>query len=134
MAKILIVDDEPDILHLLKRILERVGHTVHEAPDGRTALRMYAGNPADVVITDILMPEMDGLEFMARVHEIFPEARIIALSGGGLVAKEELLRDAVQFGAVGFLQKPFTVEECLEAVRTALEWGEEGASNRAEGA
>ena len=133
MAKVLIVDDEPDILHLLTRILERGGHTVYQAPDGRTALRMYAGNPADVVITDILMPEMDGLEFMTRVHEIFPEARIIALSGGGLVAKEELLRDALQFGAVGFLKKPFTVEQCLEAVRTALEW-EEGTSDRAEGA
>lgn len=134
MAKILIVDDEPDILHLLKRILERVGHTVYEARDGKTALRMYAGNPADVVITDILMPEMDGLEFIARVHEIFPEARIIALSGGGLIPKEELLRDAVQFGAVAFLKKPFTVEGCLEAVREALEWDEKGASNRAEGA
>ena len=134
MAKILIVDDEPDILHLLTRILERFGHTVHQAPDGRTALRMYAGNPADVVITDILMPEMDGLEFLTRVREAFPEARIIALSGGGLIAKEEVLRDAVRLGAVGILKKPFTVEQCLEAVRTALEWDEEGASIHAEGA
>jgi DNA-binding NtrC family response regulator len=134
MANILIVDDEPDILHLLRRILERFGHKVHQAPDGRTALRMYAGNPADVVITDILMPEMDGLEFLTRVREAFPDARIIALSGGGLVAKEELLRDAVQFGAVGFLKKPFTVEECLEAVRTALEWDDREADELAEGA
>ncbi len=131
MASILIVDDEPQVLEILTRILERHGHTTLKARDGKTALRMFAGNPTDVVITDIFMPEMDGFEFLIRVREAFPEARIIALSGGGYIGKEEVLRDAVRLGAVGVLEKPFSPEECLEAVRRALEW-DEGAADHAE--
>ena len=129
MARILIVDDEPQVLEILARILERHGHTVLKAADGETALRMYAGNPTDVVITDILMPEMDGLELLIRMRGAFPEARIIALSGGGFIGKEEVLRDAVRLGAVGVLEKPFSPEGCLEAVRRALEWDDEGVGN-----
>ena len=134
MASILIIDDNDPIRSLLRRLLERVGHTVYEAADGKTALRMYAGNPADLVITDIYMPEMDGIEFLIRVREAFPEARVIALSGGSHIGKEDVLRDATLLGAVGVLEKPFTVEECLELVRRALEADDEGAAGQAEGA
>lgn len=134
MANILIVDDEPDVLNILKRILERAGHNVRGAKDGKTALRMFAGNPADVVITDIFMPEMDGIEFLVRVREAFPEARIIALSGGGQIGREEVLEDALRLGAVGILQKPFSAEACVDAVRRALEPGEADAGELAGGA
>ncbi|MFG1691147.1 response regulator [Gemmatimonadota bacterium] len=142
MASILIIDDEGSVREILRRLLERVGHTVYEAADGKTALRMYAGNPTDLVITDIFMPEMDGIEFLIRVREAFPEARIIALSGGGFmplsgggfIGKEEVLQDAAQLGAVGILEKPFSVEECLDVVRKTLEIDGEGAANHAEGA
>ena len=133
MASILIIDDEDPVREVLRRLLERVGHTVYEAADGKTALRMYAGNPTDLVITDIYMPEMDGIEFLIRVREAFPEARVIALSGGSFISKEEVLRDAAQLGAVGILEKPFSVEECLDVVQRALKADDEGAAH-AEGA
>jgi CheY-like chemotaxis protein len=133
MASILIIDDEDPVREVLQRLLERVGHTVYEAADGKTALRMYAGNPTDLVISDIYMPEMDGIEFLIRMLDAFPEARIIALSGGSFLGKEEVLRDAAQLGAVGILQKPFSVEQCLEVVDRALKTDDEGAAH-AEGA
>jgi len=134
MANILVIDDEKLIRAILREILEGAGHTVSEAADGKAALRRFAGNRTDVVISDIYMPEMDRIEFLIRVREAFPEARIIALSGGGLIGKEEVLRYAVRLGAVGVLKKPFSPEECLEAIRLALETDDEGAADRAEGA
>ena len=129
MASILIIDDEDPVREMLRRLLERVGHTVYEATDGKTALRMFTGNPTDLVISDIYMPEMDGIEFLFRVREAFPEARVIALSGGSFIGKEEVLRDAAQLGAVGILKKPFSVEECLEVVQSALKADDEGAAH-----
>lgn len=134
MASILIIDDDDPVREILRRLLGRVGHTVYEAADGKTALRMYAGNPTDLVITDIFMPEMDGIEFLIRVREAFPEARVIALSGGSYIGKQEVLRDATQLGAVGVLEKPFSVDECLELVRRVLEADDEAAADQAEGA
>jgi len=120
MATILIIDDQPEILRTLRRVLEAHGHVVEEASDGQTALRHFAGRPADVVITDIYMPEMDGIEFIMRVKEAFPEARIIAMSGGGGLAKESVLGAAVKLGAELVLEKPFTAEQVTEAVARAL--------------
>lgn len=124
MASILIIDDDPQILHALRRVLEKEGHAVVEAADGKAALRRFAGDPTDVVISDIYMPEMDGIEFLIRVREAFPEARIIAMSGGGFLDQESVLAAASKLGAVGVLEKPFSPEECLEAVQKAL--GSEG--------
>ena len=134
MASILIIDDEDPVREVLRRVLVREGHTVSEAADGKTALRMYAGNPTDLVITDIFMPEMDGIEFLTRVQEAFPEAQVIAISGGGFIGREDVLQDAAQLGAVGILEKPFSVEECLDVVGRALETDGEGAADHAEGA
>lgn len=120
MATILIIDDQPEILRVLRRVLELHGHVVAEASDGRTALRHFAGRPADVVITDIYMPEMNGIEFIMRVKEAFPEARIVAMSGGGGLAKEDVLGAAQRLGADAILQKPFTVEQVKETVEGVL--------------
>ena len=124
MASVLIIDDEREVLRALRRALEREGHTVREAADGKTALRHFAGDPADLVISDIYMPEMDGIEFLIRVREAFPEAKIIAMSGGGHLAKEQVLKAADALGAVGVLEKPFSTEEVLEAVQSALQSAE----------
>ena len=121
MASILIIDDQPEVLRALRRTLQQEGHTVTEAADGKVALRNFAGSPTDLVICDIYMPEMDGIEFLIRVREVFPQARIIAMSGGGHLAKERVLAAASMLGAVGILEKPFTREQALEAVRVALE-------------
>lgn len=120
MATILIIDDDPDVLRPLRRILESKGHTVAEASDGQTALRYFAGHPTDLVLTDIYMPQMDGIEFIMRVKEAFPEARILAMSGGGRLSMDSVLGAASKLGAEDVLAKPFTADEVLAAVDRAL--------------
>jgi CheY-like chemotaxis protein len=90
MASILIIDDEPEVLRVLKKVLEGAGHSVTEAADGKTALRWFAGRPTDLVVTDIYMPEMDGLEFLMRLREAFPETPVVAISGGGHLVTSSL--------------------------------------------
>ncbi len=121
MASILLIDDDPEILRVLRKVLEGAGHEVTEVPDGKTALRWHAGAPKDLVITDIYMPEMDGIELIIRVREAFPETPIIAMSGGGYLARDRVLGAASMLGADAVLEKPFTVEEAVEAVRKVLE-------------
>ena len=87
MPRIMIVDDDPATLRSLRQILEEEGHTGDEAPDGQVALRHFAGNPADLVICDVYMPTMNGIEFVMRVREAFPEAKIVGLSGGSFLSK-----------------------------------------------
>jgi len=123
MATILVVDDEDVIRSILRKVLEGAGHTVFDAKDGRQALKMYADSPTDLVISDIFMPEMDGIEFLMRVRDKFPEARIIALSGGGYLGKAEVLTAASNLGAVTVLEKPFEVQDCLALVEWVLEKG-----------
>ena len=121
MARILIIDDQPAVLQALRSTLEQAGHEVTEAAEGKTALRQFAGSPTDLVISDIYMPEMDGIDFLMRVREAFPEARIVAMSGGGHLSRDQVLGAASILGAVGILEKPFSQEEALEAVRVAME-------------
>ncbi|NNM05469.1 MAG: response regulator [Gemmatimonadetes bacterium] len=120
MAEILIIDDEPGVLGILKKILESAGHSVSEAAEGEAALRQYEGRPADLVITDIFMPGMDGIEFLVHIRKTFPEARVLAMSGGGLLSRDQALSDAALLGADGILQKPFTKDEVLEAVARTM--------------
>lgn len=120
MAEILIIDDETEILRVLRRGLEGAGHRVKEAQNGKEALRVFAGSPPDVVISDIYMPDMDGIELLIRLKERFPEARFVAMSGGGFIEKERVLGAASMLGAEGVLEKPFSLEEVLAAVETCL--------------
>lgn len=120
MARILIIDDQPAIRTALRAILEREGHAVTEAVDGHVALRHFAGDPTDLVITDVFMPNMDGIEFLTRVKGAFPEARIVVMSGGGSLSKEEVLADAGSLGALATLPKPFTSDELTHVVAQAL--------------
>ncbi len=81
----MIVDDDPATIQSLRQILGEEGHPV--APDGQVALRHVAGTPADLVICDVYMPNKNGIEFVIRVREAFPEAKIVGLSGGGFLSK-----------------------------------------------
>jgi len=116
MAKVLVIDDDPKVRSVVARVVEMEGHEVVEAENGKVALRRFTGDPADLVITDIYMPEMDGIELLMRIREAFPEARLVAMSGGGAIAAEHLLRAAKALGAVKVLQKPFE----LDAIRELL--------------
>lgn len=120
MARILLVDDQEEVRRAMRRVLERLGHQVTEAGDGREALAAMAGEPPHLVITDINMPDMDGIELMMAVRHGRVGIPIIAVSGGGMLPKELLLENAAVLGAVTTLTKPVGMEELEGAVNHAL--------------
>ena len=120
MACILLIDDEESCRVTLRKILETAGHDVVEAADGREGLERYRENPADVVITDILMPQMEGIEMILMLKQEYPDAKIIAISGGGAIDKKTLLTWVAKIGAQDVLAKPFKAKEIVGAVRRVL--------------
>jgi CheY-like chemotaxis protein len=124
MAKILVVDDDEQVRDVFKRTLEAHGHEVREAGDGRSAMRSYREQPADLVILDIIMPEQDGLETILDLRRDFPEAKIIAISGGGRASAQGYLRPAKILGADRAYSKPLAPNELLAAIEQLLKEGD----------
>lgn len=120
MARILIIDDQPAVRTVVRKVLERHEHEVVEEGHGQTALDRLSGEPADVVITDVFMPEMDGIDFLLQVRDTCPGARVIVMSGGGLLAKNEVLADADALGADATLAKPFSAQDLVDTVGRVL--------------
>lgn len=120
MFRILVIDDEPDIRLLVRETLEEAGHEVEEAENGIEGLRLYRRRPFDLIITDIFMPEKDGLEVLRELRREPRTLPIIAISGGWIQMKE-VLPMASKLGASEILNKPFTGAELLRAVKSALE-------------
>ena len=120
MARILIIDDEPQIRSMLKLMLERDGYEVVEAPDGIEGIRVYRQNPTDLIITDLIMPNKDGIGMIIDLKKEFPEVKIIAMSGGGLNKPDRYLMGAKKLGAACTLTKPIDREEMLRAVKDIL--------------
>lgn len=124
---ILVVDDEPEVREIVLTILRLAGYEVAGAEHGGEALRELEQRSYDVVITDLLMPDKDGVETIREVRKRFPQLRIIAMSGGGHVAKESYLKMAQVFGANALLAKPFSRDELLRTVATVLATGGEAS-------
>jgi len=120
MAKILILDDETSILLMLKKMLERAGHEVEIALNGSDGMELFKKNKPDLLITDIIMPNKDGLEVVLELRKKYPELKIIAISGGGRIHPEGYLPSAKHFGANLIFQKPLVQKEFLEAVSSLL--------------
>lgn len=120
MTRILVIDDEAPVRRILRQMLERAGYEVVEAPDGAKGLRLYHQDPVDLIITDILMPEKEGIETIMALCKTAPRVKIIAISGGGRMNKKDLLSTAKALGAARTLAKPFTREEVLAAVQETL--------------
>jgi len=120
MARILIIDDEPQIRSMLKLMLEREGYEVVEAPDGVEGIDVYRQNPADLIITDLIMPNKDGIGMIIDLKKEFPDVNIIAMSGGGLNKPDGYLKGAKKLGAACTLTKPIDREEMLKAVNDIL--------------
>ena len=120
MAKILIVDDDASIRGLFRRILEVEGYTIVEASNGESALRCFEESWADLVITDIVMPEKDGLELMAELRRLAPGVKIVAISGGGGLNPFTYLAMARERGADTVIFKPVPVESLLKTVHQLL--------------
>lgn len=119
MAFILVIDDESIIRTLLRTALEGAGHTVTEATNGREGLVLYRHQPADLVVTDIAMPELNGLDLLLELTREFPGAKVIAISGTQ-DGQEGVLHAARLLGARQTFQKPFSMETFLAAVQHEL--------------
>jgi DNA-binding NtrC family response regulator len=120
MARILIIEDEDQIREMLRQTLTRAGHEVAEARDGEEGLTIFAANPADLVVTDILMPKKGGLVTILELRQQHPELKIIAMSGGGRSGKLNFLSTAKTFPGVRTFRKPFKKTEFLSAVEELL--------------
>ena len=126
MGSILIIDDEEDIRDALQMVLESVGHDVKVASNGNEAVELQRGEPADLIITDVIMPGKDGVETIKEIRQEFPGIRIIAISGGGGVQPTEYVPEAItttaylaaakEAGADMVFTKPFERKELIQAV------------------
>jgi CheY-like chemotaxis protein len=120
MASILLVDDDEQFRTMLSEVLTRAGYEVREASDGSKAIELYRSHPTDVVITDLVMPEKEGLETIVEFKRLYSQAKIIAISGGGRNGSQDYLKMAKAFGARQVLAKPFSHREILEVVEGVL--------------
>ena len=119
MASILIIDDEESVRALLRLALETAGYEVTEAVNGRQGLERYRQRQEDLVITDIAMPVMNGLDMLLELTREFLHAKVIAISGVG--GEQNVLDVAKLLGARQTFQKPFSIPQLLGAVRYELE-------------
>ena len=120
MGRILVVEDDKAVRELLREILERAGHEVMEAINGQEAITQYKTHPADLIITNILMPEKEGLETIQELRRDDPDIKIIAISGGGRIGPADYLDIAKRFGAKRTFSKPFNRKDLLKAVDELL--------------
>jgi len=116
MAQILIIDDDYSVRRALRTVLEKEGHDVVEAINGEEGARLFTKFPIDLVITDILMPEKDGVEVLLELRADHPNIKAIVISGEG----QEFLPAAEEFGALRTLSKPFRPSKLITVVREVL--------------
>jgi YesN/AraC family two-component response regulator len=120
MARILVIDDELSILLMIKKMIEKAGHEVDMASNGREGLELFENIKHDLIITDIIMPQKEGLEIILELRKNHPTLKIIAISGGGRFGPECYLPSAKLLGADMIFQKPLVQKEFMEAISTLL--------------
>jgi len=120
MPGILIVEDDGDLREMLKLSLQRRKYTVLEADNGKDALRRFKPHVTDLVITDLIMPEEDGLKVIMKLREIKPSIKIIAISGGGKAGPGSYLNLAKVLGADAIFSKPFSLNELTGKIESLL--------------
>ena len=118
--RVLIVDDDEQIRVLLQQMMEWAGFDVLVAENGKIAMQMQSRQPADLVITDLIMPEQEGLETISWLKKDYPGIKIIAISGGGRIGPEAYLPAALELGADLVFSKPFDVQEVVDSVKNLL--------------
>ncbi len=116
-ASILVVDDERYVRDLLERVLSRKEYVVETAEGGEAALARLETQRYDLVLTDVVMPGIDGFELLRRVKSLYPTTKVIVLTG---YARKQSISDFLLYGADEYLSKPFQVQALLEAVDRAF--------------
>ena len=120
MPKVLVIDDDAAVRHVIARILSQRALDVLQASDGRQGLAVLQAEQPDLIITDIIMPEMEGIETIREIRRIVPDIKIIAISGGGRVGNFDFLTCARKLGASEVLAKPFDPAALLDLVERCL--------------
>jgi len=120
VANVLVVDDEAGVRTNLRRMLANLGHEAWDAADGAEALRLLDGIRFDMVIADVYMAEMDGMELLVRIQHRGLKIPVVMISGGGYLASEEVLAMGKACGAVATLDKPFTPKQLRKTIEPLL--------------
>lgn len=120
MAKILLIDDDEPVRAVTRRMLEGAGHRVIEARNGREGVELFSRHAVDLVVTDMIMPEQEGVETVRKLLDENRRVKIIAISGGGRAHFTGFLDVARALGAKHSLEKPYTKEQLLAAVDKVL--------------
>ena len=131
--KILVIDDDHMVRYALSRILQRSGYDVVTASDGKRGRMLVREELPDVVITDIIMPEQEGIETIGLLRHQYPQMKIIAISGGGRIRNVDFLEMARSLGADDVISKPFEADELLDRLRRVAS-ATPGSSGELEGA
>jgi DNA-binding response OmpR family regulator len=117
MVRVLVIEDNEDFRELTRHWLEEAGFSVTTLPNGRLGLELQRVQPADIVVTDLLMPDQDGIETIFALRKEFPAVKIIAMSGRESLTGYDILRVADELGAVKTFKKPFHLDDLVQAVR-----------------
>jgi CheY-like chemotaxis protein len=120
MHRVLVIDDEPALRKLMRRVLETSGYTVFEADNGRTGMALVEKERPNAVVCDILMPEKEGIETIRDIRRLYPEVKILAMSGGGITHNLKFLDVAQKFGAHAALSKPFRASDLADTMNSLL--------------
>jgi len=120
MAKILVIDDDTIVRMTIVQLLKEAGYKVLSAEDGVRGMAMFRSARPDFVITDIIMPEQEGIQTITEIRGVKPDAKIIAISGGGRIGNTDFLKIAKVLGAMAVIPKPFDPDELLTIVRDCL--------------
>ncbi len=118
MARILVIEDDEQVREVLRKMLEGAGYDVEDAPDGVEGVQTYKEDPADLVITDLFMPEKDGVETIRELQRDYPDVKVIAITG--VRGSFSRIPAADNLGAKRTFVKPFSSKEMLEAVEEVL--------------
>ena len=128
MAKILVIDDDAVVRETIVQVLQEVGYEVLTAEDGVRGMALFRSAQPDLVITDLIMPEKEGLQTITEMLKATPDAKIIAISGGARIGTMDFLKIAEVLGAMDALRKPFDPEELLTTVKNCLARSAPGAN------
>lgn len=121
MARILLIDDDEQLRMMLRKMLEKAGYRdIEEAQDGSVGVKLFRQRPFDLVITDIIMPDKEGIETIIELTGDYPQTKIIAMSGGGKLSPQDYLETAKRLGASRTLAKPFNYSEFIDTVHELL--------------
>lgn len=120
MARILVIDDDPWVLKIFRQILEDEGHEITTANNGQEGIDLFRQNPAELIITDMVMPVKDGLKMIMELEKEFPNVPAIAISGGGVIGAERYLTLAESIGTRKNLTKPVSKQDLIDAVNYVL--------------